>query len=79
MSIQLSETVRIDNDNTLGNDVSNIDDSSDNTKHSVKMPCARFLFLFSFYAKSIMQSSFACWLDCFKYIFIIQSRKIEIS
>ena len=38
MSIQLSETVRIDNDNAYGNNVSNVDDSSGNTRNSVKMP-----------------------------------------
>ena len=38
MPIQLSETVRIDNDNAYGNNVSNADNSSGNTKHSVKMP-----------------------------------------
>ena len=38
MSIQLSETVRIDNDNAYDNNVSNVDDSSGNTKNSVKMP-----------------------------------------
>ena len=38
MSIQLSETVGIDNDNAHGNNVSNVDNSSDNTKYSVKMP-----------------------------------------
>ena len=38
MSIQLSETVRIDTDNAYGNDVSNVDNSGDNTKYSVKMP-----------------------------------------
>ena len=38
MSIQLSETVRIDTDNAYGKDVSNIDNSSGNTKYSVKMP-----------------------------------------
>ena len=38
MSIQLSETAGIDTDNTYGNNVSNIDNSSDNTKYSVKMP-----------------------------------------
>ena len=38
MSIQLSETVRIDTNNAYGNDVSNISNSSDNTKYSVKMP-----------------------------------------
>ena len=38
MSIQLSETVGIDNDNAYGNNVSNVDNSSSNTKYSVKMP-----------------------------------------
>ena len=38
MSIQLTETVRIDTGNAYGNDVSNVDNSSDNTKYSVKMP-----------------------------------------
>ena len=38
MSIQLSETVRIDTDNAYGNNVSNVDNSSDDTKYSVKMP-----------------------------------------
>ena len=38
MSIQLSETVGIDNDNAHGNNVSTVDNSSDNTKYSVKMP-----------------------------------------
>ena len=38
MSIQLFETVRIDNYNAHGNDVSNVDNSSGNTKYSVKMP-----------------------------------------
>ena len=38
MSIQLSETVRIDTDNAYGNNISNVDNSSDNTKYSVKMP-----------------------------------------
>ena len=38
MSIQLSETVRIDIDNVYGNNVSNVDNSSDNIKYSVKMP-----------------------------------------
>ena len=38
MSIQLSETVRIDTDNAYGKDVSNIDNSGGNTKYSVKMP-----------------------------------------
>ena len=33
MSIQLSETVRIDNDNAHGNNVSNVDNSSGNTKN----------------------------------------------
>ena len=37
MSIQLSETVGIDNDNVYGNDVLNVDNSSGNTKYSVKM------------------------------------------
>ena len=37
MSIQLSETVGIDNDNAYGN-ISNVDNSSGNTKYSVKMP-----------------------------------------
>ena len=31
VSIQLSETVRIDNDNAYGNNVSNVDNSSVNT------------------------------------------------
>ena len=39
MSIQLSETVRIDTGNAYGNNVSNVDNSSGNTKYSVKMPC----------------------------------------
>ena len=39
MSIQLSETVRIATGNTYGNNVSNVDNSSGNTKYSVKMPC----------------------------------------
>ena len=38
MSIQLSETVGIDTDNAYGNDVSNVDNSGDNIKYSVKMP-----------------------------------------
>ena len=38
MSIQLSETVRIDTNNAHGNNVSNVDDSGDNTKYTVKMP-----------------------------------------
>ena len=38
MSIQLSETARNDIDNAYGNNVSNVDNSSDNTKYSVKMP-----------------------------------------
>ena len=38
MSIQLSETAGIDTDNAYGNDVSNVDNSGDNTKYSVKMP-----------------------------------------
>ena len=38
MSIQLSEVVGIDTDNAYGNNVSNVDNSSDNTKYSVKMP-----------------------------------------
>ena len=38
MSIQLSETSRIDIDNAYGNNVSNVDNSCDNTKYSVKMP-----------------------------------------
>ena len=38
MSIQLSETVGIDINNAYGNDVSNVDNSGDNTKCSVKMP-----------------------------------------
>ena len=38
VSIQLSDTVRIDTDNAYGDDVSNVDNSSDNKKHSVKMP-----------------------------------------
>ena len=36
MSIQLSETVRIDDDNAHDNNVSNVDNSSSNTKKSVK-------------------------------------------
>ena len=38
MSIQLSETVRIDTDNAYGNNVSNVDNCSSNTGNSVKMP-----------------------------------------
>ena len=38
MSIQLSETARINTDNAYGNNVSNVDNGSDNTKYSVKMP-----------------------------------------
>ena len=38
MSIQLSETVRIDNDNAHGNNVSDVDNSSGNTGNPVKMP-----------------------------------------
>ena len=38
MSIQLSETVRIDNDNAYGNNVSNVDNSSGNTRNSIKRP-----------------------------------------
>ena len=38
MSIQLSETVRIDTDNAYGNNVSNADNCSSNTGNSVKMP-----------------------------------------
>ena len=38
MSIQLSETVRIDTDNAYGNNASNVDNSSGNTKYSVRMP-----------------------------------------
>ena len=38
MSIQLSETAGIETDNAYGNNVSNVDNSSDNTKYSVKMP-----------------------------------------
>ena len=38
MPIQLSGTVRIDTDNAYGNNVSNVDNSSGNTKYSVKMP-----------------------------------------
>ena len=38
MSIQLSETVRIDTDNAYGNNVSNGDNCSSYTGNSVKMP-----------------------------------------
>ena len=38
MSIQLSETVGIDTNNAYGNNVSNVDNSSGNTKYTVKMP-----------------------------------------
>ena len=38
MSIQLSETVRTDTDNAHGNNVPNVDNSSGNTRTSVKMP-----------------------------------------
>ena len=36
MSIQLSETVRIDNDNAYSDNVSNVDNSGGNTRNSVK-------------------------------------------
>ena len=38
MSIQLSETVRIDTDNAYGDNVSNADNCSSNTGNSVRMP-----------------------------------------
>ena len=38
MSIQLSETVRIDTDNAYGNDVPNVDDCSGNMEDTIKMP-----------------------------------------
>ena len=38
MSIQFSETVRIDTDSAYGNDVSHVSNCSSNTRDSVKMP-----------------------------------------
>ena len=38
VSIQLSETVRIDPDNAYGNNVPNVDNCSGNTGNSMKMP-----------------------------------------
>ena len=38
MSIQLFETIRVDNDNAHGNDVPNVDNSSGNIGTSVRMP-----------------------------------------
>ena len=44
VSIQLSETVRIDPDNAYGNNVPNVDNCSSNTGNSMKMPWLCMLY-----------------------------------